>query len=71
MKKDNLLEAIDIAKRNSTIDLGRGFSIFSMFRHSDGRMGMGLHPTRNDINRHGKPVKKKKGNVKQDKNVYK
>lgn len=71
MKKDNLAEAVEIAKRNSTIDLGRGISIFSMFRHSDGRMGMGLHPTRNDINRHGKPVKKKKGNVKQDKNVYK
>jgi hypothetical protein len=71
MKKDNLLEAVAIAKRNSTIDLGRGTSIFSMFRHTDDRLGMGLHPTRNDINRHGKPTKKKKGSRKQDKNVYK
>jgi hypothetical protein len=71
MKKDNLLEAVAIAKMNSTINIGRGLSIFSMFRNSDGRMGMGLHPTRNDIDRYGKPVKKKKGNMKQDKNVYK
>lgn len=68
MKKGGLLAAMAIASMNSTINLGNSFAgLFGA--PEDPRAGM--HPTRNDINRHGRPVKKKKGTRKQKTNAYK
>lgn len=57
-------EAIAVAKKNSTLR-GKGYygGWYGMFPNND-RRSDGLHPTRNDVNRHGQPSRKKKGSAK-------
>lgn len=55
-------EAVEVAKRNSTLR-SRGASWWNFSLEYD-RRSEGLHPTRNDVDRHGKPSRKKKGSLK-------
>lgn len=55
-------EALEVARKNSTLSDHR-----SGFTFIDGlysRYGERLHPTRNDIDRFGRPSRKKKGSLK-------
>ena len=54
-------QAIEAAKKHSKVKAGGfGFSSFLMYD----RRSEGLHPTRNDIDKHGRPNRKKKGSPK-------
>lgn len=58
----SLKEALEVARKNSALSDHR-----SGFTFPDGlysRYGERLHPTRNDIDRHGMPNRKKKGSLK-------
>lgn len=67
MDNMNLNDAIEIAKRNSTLPKrhfwGSGFNLNNLWQPGN-RLSCGMHPTRNDIDRDGKPNRKKKGSPK-------
>lgn len=63
MKRNAFDVAMAASLMNSTVNLG-----LSMFTSYDNPRS-GQHPHRNDVNRHGLPIKKK-GNKKQKTNPY-
>lgn len=60
-KQLSVKEALAVARKNSKVrDQGFGFRFF----HMHDRRAEGLHPTRNDVDKHGRPNRKKKGSPK-------
>lgn len=63
-KQLSLKEALEVSRKNSSVrDQGNSYHLYGVFPDGD-RLSERLHPTRNDIDRHGRPNRKKKGSLK-------
>lgn len=62
-KQLSVKEAIEVARKNSKLRSNFEPAWFHVASWND-RRADGLHPTRNDVDRYGKPDRKKKGSAK-------
>lgn len=63
-KQLSVKEALEVSRKNSSVrDQGNSYHLYGVLPDGN-RFSERLHPTRNDIDRFGRPNRKKKGSLK-------